>query len=289
MRATGTGCRSDEQTASVLLAAGGTGGHLFPASGAGRGAGAPRHRRRPRHRHARRPLRHGISRAQHSSACPRRRSPANRRRHGAHGRAAVARPHRAFEILGQVKPSASSASAAIRRFRRCWRRACAASRPRCTSRTRCSAAPTACWPKGVTAIATSFERRSSARRRAWSTSRASPAIRCATSSSRRPGGPIVPPSAGGRLDAAGVRRQPGRALLLRRRAAGAGAAADGNPRPARGGAASARGGSRARVAAAYRASGIAAEVSHVLHGSAERMAQSHLVIAAFRRLDRRRT
>ena len=85
-----------------------------------------------------------------------------------------------------------------------------ACRPCCTSRTPCSAAPTACVPRGAARIATSFARTRRHRRRR-SPARARPAIRCASRSRPLRGQPY--PRAGRRPSrrSAGVRRQPGRA------------------------------------------------------------------------------
>ena len=98
--------------------------------------------------------------------------------------------------------------------------------------------------KGVTRIATSFEATKFLGARAASTrSRltGNPVRSAVIEAAQRP---YWRARADGPLSAAGVRRQPGRALLLRGGAARAGAAADGDPRPPAGRAAGARRGRR---------------------------------------------
>ena len=103
-----------------MLAAGGTGGHLFPGLRPGAGARAARHPRRSRDGHARRPLRRGLSRARRLSRPLRhaRRSLADRRRR--HGVDADARHCRGLQAAGRGEARLLwSASAAIRPSRRC--------------------------------------------------------------------------------------------------------------------------------------------------------------------------
>ena len=103
--------------------------------------------------------------------------------------------------------------------------------------------------------------------------------RCATGARLVAASRIAPPAPGGPLRAAGVRRQPGRALLLRCRAAGAGLLV----RPIRARACTSssrpRGGPRARPRRLRRRPAIEAEVAPFFRNLPELMAASHLVIA----------
>ena len=156
------------------------------------------------------------------------------------------------------------------------RHGCAASPPRCTSRTPCSAAPTACWPPASTAIATSFEHTKHlegpalARARLTGNPVRDQVVDWAHAelSAARPRGAVL---------AAGVRRQPGRALLLRRAAAGAGAAAGRDAgQPVRR-AAVPRGGPGA-CGSGLRAAGVRAHLATFFANLPEEMAKAHLVI-----------
>ena len=143
---------------SVMLAAGGTGGHLFPAFALAQELGRRVHPRRPRDRHARRPLRHRFPGARRLSRSVRHLRRARDPGGGTDGLDADARRRRVVQAAGQGQARRRGGLRRLSGFSAARRRP-AAPHPdrRCTSRTPCSAAPTACSPTRVTAIATSFE------------------------------------------------------------------------------------------------------------------------------------
>ncbi len=106
----------------IVLAAGGTGGHMFPAEALARRAAAPRLPRRARHRPARPGLRRPAAgrRAPSHPRRPRRRRP---RRQGDGARRDGARHARGRRACcARSRRRRRSASAAIPRCRPCWRR-----------------------------------------------------------------------------------------------------------------------------------------------------------------------
>ena len=143
-----------------MLAAGGTGGHLFPAFALAQelarrdvAVDLVTDMRGDRYG-ADFPARAGLPRALRHARRSARRSPPPRTGWIGCSRGIAA----AYKLLGNVKPGAVVGFGGYPAFPPlvCGH-ACAASPPPCTSRTPCWAAPTACWPSRVTAIATSFE------------------------------------------------------------------------------------------------------------------------------------
>ena len=212
--------------------------------GAGRGAGAARHRRRPRDRHARRPLRHRLSGTHHLSAAVGDARQQVARRHGAHGCDCCPRHRASFKLLGRSQPAVVVGFGGYPTFPPLKAASLRGIPTVLHEQNAVLGSRQQDAGKGVSAIATSFATTKSldAGLTRKVASHRQPRTRRRDRAGRQPL-PCRRDRTG--RSAAGVRRQPGRALFLRGRAAGAGAAADGDPASAAGRAAGARRGRRA--------------------------------------------
>ena len=166
----------------VLLAAGGTGGHLFPAEALARRWRAAASRSISRPTIARRATAASFRRARRivipSDDRARRAIRMSLARTGAEARRRLLRSHLACSAASGLPRW--SASAAIRRCRRCWPRRCGASRPSSTSRTRVH---------GPRQPAAGGARRPRSRRLCRRARRASPAL---AAKATRTGNPVRP-------------------------------------------------------------------------------------------------
>ena len=130
---------------NIILAAGGTGGHMVPAHALAAELKARGHRRRAGHRRARRAGFPACSTGCRRTSCPPDGWAAGRSAGSGPFVSVLAGRRQAKALYKKFTPDAWSASAAIRRSRRCWRPARATSRPCCTNRMRCWAGSTGCW------------------------------------------------------------------------------------------------------------------------------------------------